>query len=88
MSPIYKGLAPAVGLIFTACLHEKNQPYCQLGLASFRKLLHLYNGFRATHYFYYGVQNHSLPTKFWNKDQRTFEYSFRTTYLKRKKLLV
>ena len=29
MSPIYKGLAPAVGLIFTACLHEKNQPYCQ-----------------------------------------------------------
>jgi hypothetical protein len=46
------------------------------------------NGFRATHYFYYGVQNHSLPTKFWNKNQRRLEYSFRTTYLKRKKLLV
>jgi hypothetical protein len=41
MSPIYKGLVLAAGLIFTACLHEKNQPYCQLGLASFRKLLHL-----------------------------------------------
>jgi hypothetical protein len=27
-------------------------------------------GFRATHYFYYGVQDHSLqPTKFWNKNQ-------------------
>jgi hypothetical protein len=25
------------------------------------------NGFGATHYFYYGLQNHSLPTKFWNK---------------------
>jgi hypothetical protein len=36
------------------------------------------NGFRATHYFDCGVQNHSLPTKFWNKNQnpvKTFPVS-------------
>ena len=39
------------------------------------------NGFRATHYFYYGVQNHSLPNKFWNKNQQTFEYSSVQNYI-------
>jgi hypothetical protein len=56
------------------------------GRDSFLSQVALLNGFRATHYFYFDVQNHSLPTKFWNKSQHTFEYPFRTTSLKQKKL--
>ena len=42
--------------------------------------------FCATHYYYYSIQNHSLPVKFWNKNQQIFQHSFKNTYLKWKKL--
>ena len=69
---LHKGLALAVGLMFTPFLHEQNQP--------------LASTFHTTRYLYYGAQNYGLPTKFWYKNQHTFEYSFRTVYLKRKNL--
>ena len=50
----YRGLTLAVGLTFTACLHEKNHAALLLRLASSLKLQ--LNGFLATHY---AIQNHS-----------------------------
>jgi hypothetical protein len=42
---------------------------------------------RLISFFAYNyVQNHSLPTKFWNKSQQTFEYTFGTTTLRQNKL--
>ena len=61
-------------------LQPPNHPYCML--TSFRKL-HLMASMQLI--ISYGVQNNNFPNKFWNKNQQTFEYSFKTTYLKRKK---
>jgi hypothetical protein len=40
----------------------KNQPYT--ARAGFLLQVAVDNGFRATHYLYYGVQNHRLPNNF------------------------
>ena len=48
------GLTQAVGLIFIAYLHEKKISA---------------TAFREAHYFHFGVQNHSLSVKLWNKKE-------------------
>lgn len=47
-----------------------------------------WDGFCESHYIYYVVRTQSLATKFWNKNQQTMEYYFRTRYLRWKKLSI